>query len=242
VDSDAVINSALVSGMNEIRLLVRDEGGWAGFNYKITVNMDAPKPPVIIGGGDTIAPTATVGYSQTAPTNQNVVASITPSEPVTITNNGGSASHTFTENGSFTFEFVDAAGNVGSAVATVSNIDKTAPTLKIQANQTSLWAPNHKLADIRFSWDAQDIGSGIASVKLLSVTSNEPDNGLGDGDTANDIQGADYGTADDVIQLRAERSGTGTGRVYTITYEAVDFAGNRVIASTTVTVPHSPKK
>jgi len=241
-ESDAVINSALVTGMNEIRLSVRDEGGWAGLNYKITIHMDAPTPPVIIDDTDKIAPTATVSYSNTAPTNQGVVATITPSEPVTITNNGGSPSYTFTENGSFTFEFVDAAGNVGSAVATVSNIDKTAPTLTVRANTNTLFPPNHKLVDIRFSWNAQDNGAGIAGVKLISVTSNEPDNGLGDGDVAGDIQGADLGTADEVIQLRAERSGKGTGRVYTITYEATDLAGNSVTASTTVTVPHSAKK
>jgi hypothetical protein len=86
--SDAIINSALVPGLNEIKLLVKDTGGWAGFNYKITINMDAPTPPILI---DTTLPTATVSYSNDNPTNQNVVATIAPSEPVTITNNGGSS-------------------------------------------------------------------------------------------------------------------------------------------------------
>ncbi|HPK63116.1 MAG TPA: hypothetical protein PK426_11785, partial [Spirochaetota bacterium] len=79
------------------------------------------------GESDTTAPTATVAYSTTAPTNGNVIATMTASEPVTITNNGGSNSYTFTVNGSFTFEFKDAAGNAGSATATVANIDKTPP-------------------------------------------------------------------------------------------------------------------
>ncbi|TMV45904.1 hypothetical protein FE783_27570 [Paenibacillus mesophilus] len=73
-------------------------------------------------GNDTTAPTATVSYSVTEATYQPVTAVITPSEPVTITNNGGSPSYTFAFNGSFTFEFVDAAGNRGTATATVSNI------------------------------------------------------------------------------------------------------------------------
>ncbi|MNI17994.1 hypothetical protein D3C73_713880 [compost metagenome] len=71
---------------------------------------------------DKTAPTGTTAYSQTTPTTQDVVATITPSEPVTITNNGGSSSYTFYFNGSFTFEFVDAAGNHGTVTATVSNI------------------------------------------------------------------------------------------------------------------------
>ncbi len=76
---------------------------------------------------DRVAPTATVIYSTTALTNQNVVATITPSEPVTITNNGGLDTYTFSENGTFTFTFIDAAGNTGSVVVAVNNIDKTPP-------------------------------------------------------------------------------------------------------------------
>jgi len=188
-------------------------------------------------GKDTNPPTATVSYSREGPTNGNVVATITASEPVTITNNGGSASHTFTENGSFTFEFVDAAGNAGTATATVANIDKKAPVLKLFANKSVLSPPNHKMVPIRLSWNATDDASGIASVKLVSVTSNEPDNGSGDGNTANDIQGADIGTADEEILLRAERSGNGNGRIYTIVYKATDLAGNASTATITVKVP-----
>ncbi|MBB6732423.1 OmpL47-type beta-barrel domain-containing protein [Cohnella zeiphila] len=71
---------------------------------------------------DRTAPTAEVGYSAVTPTSGSVVATITPSENVTVTNNGGSDSYTFQSNGSFTFEFVDQAGNPGTATATVSNI------------------------------------------------------------------------------------------------------------------------
>ncbi|MFD0714469.1 DUF4838 domain-containing protein [Paenibacillus sp. GCM10027626] len=67
-------------------------------------------------------PTAVVTYSSTAATHDHVIATITPSKPVTITNNGGADSYTFLMNGSFTFEFVDAAGRKGTATATVTNI------------------------------------------------------------------------------------------------------------------------
>lgn len=78
---------------------------------------------------DNTAPTATVSYSTTQPTNGDVVATITPSEPVTVTNTeNGSLSYTFTQNGSFTFQFKDKAGNKGSVTATVNNIDKSLPT------------------------------------------------------------------------------------------------------------------
>ncbi len=68
---------------------------------------------------DKTPPTATVTYSPETMTDGSVVATITPSETVTITNNGGSLSHTFTANGSFTFTFADPAGNTGELTATV---------------------------------------------------------------------------------------------------------------------------
>ncbi len=188
-------------------------------------------------GKDATPPTGTISYSSENPTSEDVVAELTTSEPVTITNNGGSATYTFAANGSFTFEFVDAAGNAGTATAVVANIDKTAPVLTLSTSRSALSPPNHKLVPIRVAWQASDGGgSGVVSVKLVSATSDEPDDGAGDGHTANDIQGADIGTADDTLQLRAERSGTGNGRVYTLVYEAEDRAGNKTRATTTVTV------
>jgi len=45
--------------------------------------------------------------------------------------------------------------------------------------------------------------------------------------------------SDGTISLRAERSGT--GRMYTITYQATDTAGNATTAPATVTVPHDKR-
>lgn len=81
---------------------------------------------------DSIVPTATISYDKTTLTNGNVIATLNPSEPVTVTSVGGNT-HTFTVNGTFMFEFKDAAGNTGTAIATVDNIDKIAPVVSITA-------------------------------------------------------------------------------------------------------------
>jgi len=89
----------------------------------------------IVAAANNGYPTGTVTYDITAPTNSNVIATLHPSEPVTITSEGGKY-HTFTENGSWTFTYKDADGNPGSTVAKVTNIDKTAPTIILQGNKT----------------------------------------------------------------------------------------------------------
>lgn len=61
-----------------------------------------------------------------------------------------------------------------------------------------------------------------ASWAIVDVQSNEPVNGHGDGHTAPDWSI----TGDHTVKLRAERSGRGEGRVYSITIQAVDAAGN----------------
>ncbi|MCI8466877.1 MAG: hypothetical protein HFI08_01595, partial [Bacilli bacterium] len=87
---------------------------------------------------DKKTPVATITYDKTTLINQDVTASVAfDEEHVTITNNGGLNTYTFTENGEFVFEFVDEAGNVGSAKASVTWIDKTLPIVKIQYNITS---------------------------------------------------------------------------------------------------------
>jgi len=90
--------------------------------------------------------------------------------------------------------------------------------------------------------DISDQGPGPAEFQLISVVSNEPDNGLGDGDQPNDIQGWVMGSPSVTGRLRAERSGQGRGRIYTLTYQATDQAGNHSNCTTTVTVPHDKGK
>ncbi len=85
-----------------------------------------------------VHPVAGIGYSTTEPTNKEVVARlVNPSVPVTITNNNGSDTYIFKENGEFTFEFVDENGITGSAKAKVDWIDKTPPTGKVVYSTTT---------------------------------------------------------------------------------------------------------
>ena len=98
-----------------------------------------------------------------------------------------------------------------------------------------LWPANHKYVDAEVSVVVSDNFDPSPIVTLLGVTSNEPDNGKGDGNTVDDIVIVD----DYAFRLRAERSGKGSGRVYTITYQVTDSCGNSTIDSASVLVPHN---
>ncbi|MCI9177468.1 MAG: hypothetical protein HFJ28_02575 [Clostridia bacterium] len=82
-------------------------------------------------------PRAEVNYNITTPTNKDVTAElINITRPIRVTNNDGKLTHTFTENGEFTFEFVDEQGNQGSTTARVDWIDKTPPQANVEFSTT----------------------------------------------------------------------------------------------------------
>jgi len=134
-----------------------------------------------------------------------------------------------------TLNATDEAGNTGSDDVTVTVIDTTPPELTVIASPRALWPPNHKYVKVKINVTAFDICDSSPNVTFVSITCNEPDNGLGDGNTVDDIVIID----DFTFNLRAERSGKGSGRTYTITYKATDASGNESMASVTIEVPHN---
>ncbi len=70
----------------------------------------------------------TVSYSATSLTNQDVTVTLNIPQDVKITNNEGSNIYTFTENGTFTFEY-ERRGKTDSKLVSVNYIDKTSPEI-----------------------------------------------------------------------------------------------------------------
>ncbi len=124
---------------------------------------------------------------------------------------------------------------IAVAMMDVEIIDTTPPTISALADKTCLWPPNHKYHQINMAVDAQDTCDPAPVVALASVVSNEPDNDIGDGNTINDVM---LGEDDFSFNLRSERQGPGSGRVYTATYTATDASGNFTDALVLITVPH----
>lgn len=112
------------------------ENGTFEFQYK-DKNGNVGIIPITVDWIDKENPTAEFEFNTKTWTNKDVTVTLKPNEEVKILNNGGKDTYTFTENGSFTFEFVDKVGNKGSAIAKVSWIDKKVPTATIEYSTTS---------------------------------------------------------------------------------------------------------
>ena len=143
-----------------------------------------------------------------------------------------------------TLEVKDPSGETDTDIVSVTVEDTVAPQLTVSVSPDSLWPPNHKMVSITPTASATDICDSSPIVSLSTITTNEGDETntydpnidatQGDGNTTNDIE-VDNGN----ISLRAERSGVGDGRVYTISYTATDSSGNIGNGTATVTVPHN---
>ncbi|HOJ11628.1 MAG TPA: hypothetical protein PK733_13685, partial [Clostridiales bacterium] len=107
------------NGNGSFTFMFRDEAGNEGSVVAMVSKIDK------------VAPTGYVAYSYTGWTNSDVIATLVATDDMNdvIIINNPSDQYTFTENGAFTFEFKDSAGNVGKATAMVTKIDKTPPKL-----------------------------------------------------------------------------------------------------------------
>jgi hypothetical protein len=137
-----------------------------------------------------------------------------------------------------TWTYDDGNGNIATQAQTVIVKDTKPPVISnLIASPSVLWPPNHEMVPITLTVSASDNCDSNPICQIVSVISNEPENGLGDGDKAPDWEIT--GTL--TVNLRAERSGKGDGRVYTVKVRCTDNAGNFSDHTITVTVPHDKR-
>lgn len=123
-----------------------------------------------------------------------------------------------------------------SGVFVIDVEDRTPPGVTLTATPATLWPPNHKMVQVTVAVDAHDLVDPSPTSHIVSVTSSEPVTGPGDS-TSPDWEI----TGPLTLDLRAERLG-GTDRIYTITVETTDHAGNSVTNTVQVRVPQSKRR
>lgn len=230
VGTTATLLQTLGSGTHTYTVIVDDGRGLtASDDVVITVRDDA-SPALTVPAAATIEQASAAG-SMFTPRPASVVDNCTASPTVTAVPGAG----VFPPGTSvITYTARDDAGNSVSHTSTVTVRDTTAPIIRsVQPDRASVWPANHKLVPITVRVSSEDAVSSPVC-EIVSVSSNEPADSVGDGNTD-----ADWSFAGLSAQLRAERSGRGTDRIYTLRISCRDEAGNLSSQSTTVTVPHS---
>lgn len=214
-----------------------------------------------------IAPIANAGPDQTISVGSNCMALVTLDGSYSSDTDGDPLTFTWTWDGGSTTganPTIQLPLGVNTVILVVNDgvVDSDFDIVKITATDTipveitsitatpdTLWPPNHKMVPISVTVTSTDNCDSAPSIQLESIIMNEGeltntydatyDSTIGTGNTMNDIQDAEFGTADYNFSLRAERSGKSSGRIYTIIYSATDASGNTTTANATVTVPHN---
>jgi hypothetical protein len=116
-----------------------------------------------------------------------------------------------------------------SAEATLTVADITPPVIEeVTVTPDMLWPPNNKMVAVEVIVSAFDVCADEVTCEIIEVT----------GSGAADMDDWMI-TGPLTVELRAERAGYERGgRVYSITVECTDPAGNAAQESVTVTVPH----
>lgn len=99
-------------------------------------------------------------------------------------------------------------------------------------SQALLWPPNHQFVPVQVLGVSEPNG-GDLSIRIDGIYQDEPVVGKGDGNTAPDGKG----TGTPVAHLRAERAGNGNGRVYTVSFTALNNSGGSCTGSVLVGAP-----
>jgi len=100
-----------------------------------------------------------------------------------------------------------------------------------------IWPPNHKLVPIEILGVSDPDGDEF-TITINSIFQDEPVDSTGDGKFAPD----GFGVGASSASIRAERKGSGNGRVYYIDFTAHDDRGGQCAGLVVVGVPKSKGK
>ena len=143
-------------------------------------------------------------------------------------------SHTYAGAGIYTVTLT--AGNTGGSdtmtrtnYITVITPNNPPDISHAYPSVSCLWPPNHKSVDVTINGVTDPEGDPV-TIAITTITCNEPF-------VSDDVSGVGTDTA----QLRAERAGDGSGRIYTISFTANDGEGEEASGTVNVCVPHDQR-
>lgn len=218
-----------LEGVTTITYFARDVQGNEEVPRSFAVRIDRTKPTI----GGSRAP----GPNQYGWNNTDVTVSFTCGDTLSGVASCGPTPQVVTTEGlgqSRSGEAVDLAGNTASTTVSGINIDKTPPVVSGLPENCVLWPADHRMVFVGTASVTDALSGVVPGSFSVTGASSEPPNALGDGTTLPDIT-----IVNGRISLRAERSGTGLGRRYTLGATAMDYAGNVATAGAVCSVPRN---
>ena len=237
-------NFVFYTGTTVITYTATDASGNTATGVQLVTVTESPAvPPMITAPLDVTAqtgPTATSCGTVVSDVTLGTAIASDNCPGVTVTRTGVPAGNFFpVGNTTVTYTATDRSGNTASAQQVVTVVDNTVPIITTTGLTPSLWPANHAYITFNVTNFVTGVsdncgGIGIGNVVIQKVTSDETENGGGDGNTSNDIIIAANCKS---VQVRAERRNSADGRVYTITFKVTDTHGNVGTKTATIEVP-----
>jgi uncharacterized repeat protein (TIGR01451 family) len=178
--------------------------------------------------------TGTATATDNCDSNPTVVGTRSDNQPLSAPYPKGTTTITWTAT-----DHATPTANSSSCTQTITVEDKEAPVITTNGVTPVLWPADHSyrtfnVTDFVIAASDNCDTLGVSDVVIDKVTSDETENGGGDGNTFNDIIiAADCKS----VQVRAERRNSADGRVYTITFKVTDSSGNVGTKTSTIHVP-----
>ncbi len=226
-DADAQLTASFPKGTTNVMETVTDSANaTASVATSVTVQ-DTTAPVITLNGANPLTVECHTSFTDPGAT---AVDACDGSRPVSVS---GTVDANTLGSYTITYSATDLSGHTANMMRTVNVVDTAPPVINsVSASPNILTKPNHALRPVTVSVSATDACDANPVSTIISVTSNEADSGTGNGDRPNDIQITGALT----VNLRAESSKLGTGRIYTITVRCQDASGNASTATTTVLV------
>jgi hypothetical protein len=233
--------SAFALGSTPVTCTVVDQANLSA-SCTFTVTVRDQEPPTLVPPAPTVseADAACRGSLPDVASAAQASDNCTPQSALVITQSPSVGTQLAAGTHLIELEVKDQAGNTTTATTTHTVLDVTPPTItRATPSVQTLWPPNHKMVPVTVGVVLSDnCGNTTAQCRIVRVTSNEPINGPGDGNTEWDWEILNPLT----VNLRAERAGLLTSRIYTLWVECQDSGGQVARTTTTVTVPHDQRR
>src|SRR4030095_5361986 len=188
-------------GNNNVTLTVTDADGATSTCVAVVTVVDNINPIITCAANITVSCVADVPVVNTATVIATDNCAVTVSHVSDIiTNQTCTNRYTLTR----MYRAADASGNSATCSQVITVFDNTPPQITgLSVSEQILWPPNHKMRDVTINYQVND--NCTTPNTQISVSSNEPEEGTGDGDT-----GPDWEIIDNHhVRLRAERAGNG---------------------------------